>query len=154
MAFKCYTQISIDGSTVTNDIGEDWLEVFEIDFEIYLPYDVEQNRPTGSRRIAPFRMVLEQGKPTIFLVQALCEGKKADVEISWRKIPDDGFKETEYFNTKLTQAVVVRSREWSPLTKKPELENLPDLVEISLVAQTYDWESAGALYNEPQVAVT
>ena len=150
MAFKSYVFIENQDGPVDGPLEDGSIEIFEIDAEVYLPYDTELNKPQGTRRINPVKIVFEKGPHSPLLMKTLCEGQTCpEIKINWQRIEPDG-SEKVYFTTTLKNAKVVRFKEWSPLTKIPEQENIGHLEEISVVAEEYLWlyEPKGIEYNE------
>ena len=155
MAFKCYAFVENQDGPIEGPLEDGSIEVFEVDAEVYLPYDTELSRPQGSRRINPIKIVFEKGPHSPLLMKTLCEGQTCpEIKINWQTIGDDGSEKT-YYSTTLTNAKIVRMREWAPLTKIKEQEHHGHLEEISIVAEEYSWlfEEKGIEYHEvPLVA--
>ena len=76
MAFKCKAYVENQDGPVEGNLNDGGILVFEMNFEVYLPFDSEQNKPTGSRRIAwwPHPMA---GSPPLSHPPPILVGKKA-----------------------------------------------------------------------------
>ncbi len=156
MAFKCYAFIENQDGPVDGPTEDGSIEVFEVDAEVYLPYDSELNKATGTRRISPINIVFEKGQHSPLLMKTLCEGQTCpEIRLDWYRIESDG-SEKVYFTSTLTNAKIVRMKEWSPLTKIREQEHLGHLEEISIVAEEYKWlfEPKGIEYVEKPLVAT
>ena len=81
--------------------------VFEFDHQVYLPFDKEENRVQGSRRIGAFTVIKDIDKLTPQLYEMVCLGRNCkEVIITLYKINEEG-DESPYFNYKLENAKIV-----------------------------------------------
>ncbi len=153
MAFKCKAYVENQDGPVEGSMEDGAILVFEINFEVYLPYDTEQNKATGSRRITPFTMICEKGKQTPMIVKTLCEGQTCPkIQLDWYQIDDSG-SESVYFTTVFENAKIIRIKELMPSTKYEISENVGYLDEVSFVSQQYTWTHAptGVEYTESMI---
>ena len=153
MAFKCTCLVENQDGPVEGKLEDGSFQVFQIDFEVYLPYDTELNKPEGSRRLNPCKIVFEKGPQSPLLMKTLCEGQTCPkIELKWYTIDDSG-SEAVFYTTTFENAKIINMKEWMPLTKMKETENIGYLEEIDIVAQKYTWthEGKGVEYTEEQV---
>lgn len=114
--------------------------VYEFDFEVYLPYEMETNRIQGSRRITAFNVTKDIDKMTPILYQYCCEGTRLKkVTIVLYKIKEAS--ETPYFNYILENATIVSVNNSMPTTKKKENENVGHLEKVKFMAEKFTWNN-------------
>jgi type VI secretion system Hcp family effector len=153
MAFKCQCLVENQDGPVEGKLSDGSFQVFQIDFGVYLPFDTELNKPEGSRRMNPCKIVCEKGPQSPLLMKTLCEGQSCPkIELNWYTIDERG-TETKYFTTTFENAKIVSMKEWMPLTKVKETENIGHLEEIAIVAEKYNWNylPKGVEYTEEKV---
>lgn len=94
--------------------------------------------PTGRRIHSPLTISTQIGSHTPHLLQACLDGEKLEVEIWLRRFDAEGMEVT-YFSILLSNAVVIRSRQWFPTmfvdTNKP-YEHMHDL---TFTFETITW---------------
>jgi type VI secretion system secreted protein Hcp len=124
--------------------------VFEFDHQVYLPFDQEENRVQGSRRIGAFTIIKDIDKLTPQLYEMVCLGRNCqEVLITLYKINDEG-DESPYFNYKLENAKIVSVKNFMPSTKYVENENVGHMEKVEFLAKTFTWEfmEGGVIYSE------
>jgi len=124
--------------------------VFEFDHQVYLPFDKEENRVQGSRRIGAFSVVKDIDKLTPQLYEMVCLGRNCtEVVVTLYKINEEG-DESPYFNYKLENAKIVSVKNFMPSTKYAENENVGHLEKVEFLAKTFTWEfmEGGVIYTE------
>ncbi|MCI0515807.1 type VI secretion system tube protein Hcp [candidate division KSB1 bacterium] len=153
MAFKCRCYVENQDGPIEGNMDDGSFLVFEINFEVYLPYDTEQNKATGSRRITPFTLTCEKGKQTPLIVKTLCEGQTCPkIQLDWYQIDDKG-TESIYFTTLFENAKIIQIKEIMPSTKYKDLEKIGYLDVVSFVSQNYTWTHvpSGVEYTESMI---
>jgi len=124
--------------------------VFEFDHNVYLPFDQEENRVQGSRRIGAFTVIKDIDKLTPQLYEMVCLGRNCkEVIITLYKINEEG-DESPYFNYKLENAKIVSVKNFMPSTKYVENENVGHMEKVEFLAKTFTWEfmEGGVIYTE------
>jgi type VI secretion system secreted protein Hcp len=124
--------------------------VFEFTHQVYLPFDQEENRVQGSRRIGAFTVIKDIDKLTPQLYEMVCLGRNCtEVLITLYKINEEG-DESPYFAYKLENAKIVSVQNYMPSTKYPENENVGHLEKVEFLAKTFTWEfmEGGVIYTE------
>jgi type VI secretion system secreted protein Hcp len=124
--------------------------VFEFDHQVYLPFDQEENRVQGSRRIGAFTVIKDIDKLTPQLYEMVCLGRNCtEVLITLYKINEEG-DESPYFRYKLENAKIVSVKNFMPSTKYPENENVGHMEKVEFLAKTFTWEfmEGGVIYTE------
>ena len=124
--------------------------VFEFDHQVYLPFDKEENRVQGSRRIGAFTVIKDIDKLTPQLYEMVCLGRNCkEVIIKLYKINEEG-DESPYFNYKLENAKIVNVKNFMPSTKYVENENVGHMEKVEFLAKTFTWEfmEGGVIYTE------
>jgi type VI secretion system secreted protein Hcp len=124
--------------------------VFEFDHKVYLPFDQEENRVQGSRRVGAFNIIKDIDKLTPQLYEMVCLGRNCkEVVITLYKINEEG-DESPYFNYKLENAKIVSVENFMPSTKLAENENVGHLEKVEFLAKTFTWEylEGGVIYTE------
>jgi len=125
--------------------------VFEFEHEVYLPFDKEENKIQGSRRIGAFRIVKDIDKLTPQLYDIVCNGRKCTkIQISLYRIASETGEEEEYFQYLLEEAKIVSVENQMPTTKKEENENIGHLEEVRFLAKKFTWKylEGGIEYSE------
>ena len=124
--------------------------VFEFDHNVYLPFDQEENRVQGSRRIGAFTVIKDIDKLTPQLYEMVCLGRNCkEVVITLYKINEEG-DESPYFKYKLENAKIVSVKNFMPSTKYVENENVGHMEKVEFLAKTFTWEfmEGGVIYTE------
>lgn len=125
--------------------------IFEFNHEVYLPYDKEENKIQGSRRISAFSIVKDVDKLTPQLYDIVCNGRKCtEVLIKLYRIAAETGEEEEYFNYLLEDAKVVSVENLMPSTKLEENENIGHLEKVRFLAKKFSWKylDGGIEYTE------
>jgi type VI secretion system secreted protein Hcp len=128
--------------------------VFEFDHEVYLPYDSEENKIQGSRRISAFTIVKDIDRLTPQLYDMVCNGRMCkEVKIQLYRIAAETGEEEVYFTYTLADAKIVSVENWMPSTKYPANENIGHLEKVKFLARSFTWEivDGGIMYNETTV---
>jgi len=128
--------------------------IFEFNHDVYLPYDKEQNKIQGSRRISSFEIVKDIDKLTPLLYDIVCNGRKCtEVLIKLYRIHADTGEEEEYFNYLLEDAKVVSVDNYMPITKVEANENIGHLEKVRFLAKKFTWTylDGGIEYTEEAV---
>lgn len=106
-----------------------------------LPFQKGSVVPSGSREYEQFTILKQIDKTTPLLWKTLCEGAELKkVEVILYEIGEKTGSETPYFKYTLDSARIAGIRNWQPSSFEGEVEEVGHLEEISLVAQTYNWE--------------
>jgi type VI secretion system secreted protein Hcp len=125
--------------------------VFEFDHEVYLPYDKEENKIQGSRRVSAFSVIKDIDKLTPQLYDIVCNGRKCtEIKIVLFRIAAETGEEEEYFNYILEDAKIVSVKNWMPSTKIEENENIGHLEKVTMLARKIKWSylDGGIEYEE------
>ncbi len=153
MPFKLSCLLENQDGPIEGTLSDGSIQVFKFDFQVYLPFDAELNKPTGSRRLNPAAIICEKGPHTPLLIKTLCEGQTCpSIVVKWFRIEDDG-SEKEYFTTTFEDAKIIKVNESMPLTKIKDQENIGHLDEFHFVARKYTWLfiEKGIEYSEEDV---
>jgi type VI secretion system secreted protein Hcp len=124
--------------------------VFEFDHRVYLPYDQEENRIQGSRRIDAFTITKDIDQLTPQLYEMVCLGRTCqDVVITLYKIGEEG-DEKPYFKYTLEEAKIIKVENFMPSTKLVETENMGHMEKVQFLAKIFNWEylEGGIIYTE------
>ena len=125
--------------------------VFEFSHEVYLPYDSEENKIQGSRRIGAFSIIKDIDALTPQLYQAVCNGQMCKkVIITLYRIAAESGEEEAYFHYTLENAKIVSVENWMPSTKYEANENIGHLEKVKFLAKSFTWEflEGGIMYTE------
>ena len=124
--------------------------VFEYEHTVYLPYDTEENKIQGSRRIGAFTLIKDVDQLTPQLYEMVALGRTCtEVIITLYKINEEG-DESPYFNYRLEEAKIVSVDNYMPSTKYVENENVGHLERVKFLAKVFTWEylDGGIMYTE------
>jgi type VI secretion system secreted protein Hcp len=124
--------------------------VFEFKHEVYLPYDTEENKIQGSRRIGSFSIVKDIDQLTPQLYEIVCQGKLCkEVLITLYKIGEEG-EEKPYFIYSLQDARITSVQNYMPSTKYIENENVGHLEKVEFLAKKFEWQylDGGIMFQE------
>ncbi|MDY0082573.1 MAG: type VI secretion system tube protein TssD [Ignavibacteriaceae bacterium] len=125
--------------------------VYEFNHEVYLPYEKEENKIQGSRRINAFNIVkgIDQLTPQLYAICAQGQICK-EIKITLYRIGMETGEEEPYFHYTLADAKVVSVQNWMPPTYDPKNENVGHLEKVSMLARTFNWEyiDGGIIYEE------
>ncbi len=125
--------------------------VFEFDHQVYLPFDVEENKLQGQRRIREFTILKDIDKLTPQLYEMACLGRNCqEVKITLYRINSEGGDEEPYFTYTLENAKIVSVENFMPSTKYLENENIGHLERVKFLAKKFTWEyiDGGVIYAE------
>ena len=125
--------------------------IFEFDHEVYLPFDREDNRIQGSRRISEFSFTKEIDKLTPQLYEIVCLGRTCQkIEIKLYRIAEGGGDEEEYFNYVLENARIISVQNLMPSTKVEDTANIGHLERVKCLARSFTWKylQGGVEYTE------
>jgi type VI secretion system secreted protein Hcp len=124
--------------------------VFEYNHQVYLPFDAEENKIQGSRRIGSFTIIKDVDQLTPQLYEMVALGRTCkEVLITLYRINAEG-DESPYFNYKLEDAKIVSVKDYMPSTKYVENENVGHLEKVEFLAKRFTWEylEGGIIYTE------
>jgi type VI secretion system secreted protein Hcp len=124
--------------------------VFQYDHKVYLPFDTEENKIQGSRRIGSFTITKDVDQLTPQLYEMVCLGRSCkEVTITLYKISEEG-DEKPYFKYVLQDAKIVSVKNDMPSTKIEANENVGHLEVVNFLAKTFTWEylEGGIIYME------
>ena len=108
--------------------------VFEYEHQVYLPFDSEENKIQGSRRIGSFTLIKDVDQLTPQLYEMVCLGRTCkEVKITLYRINEEG-DEKPYFEYALEEAKIVSVDNYMPSTKYPENENVGHLERVNFLA--------------------
>ncbi len=125
--------------------------VFEFNHEVYLPFDKEENKIQGSRRVSAFSIIKDIDKLTPQLYDIVCNGRKCtEIKLVLFRIAAETGEEEEYFNYILEDAKIVSVKNWMPSTKIESNENIGHLEKVTMLAKTITWSylDGGIEYQE------
>jgi type VI secretion system secreted protein Hcp len=128
--------------------------VFDFNHTVYLPFDKEQNKIQGSRRISEFSIIKDIDQLTPQLYDIVCNGRKCtEVMIILYRIASETGEEEEYFHYILEEAKIVSVENWMPSTKIPANENQGHMEQVKFLAKKFTWKylDGGIEYEEISV---
>ena len=124
--------------------------VFEYEHKVYLPFDTEENKIQGSRRIGAFSLIKDVDQLTPQLYEMVALGRTCkEVVITLYRINEEG-DEKPYFTYKMEDAKIVSVSNYMPSTKFIENENVGHLEKVEFLAKKFTWEylEGGIIYTE------
>jgi len=121
--------------------GTDFAKYLSKFLSEYLPYEREENKIQGSRRITAFTIVkaIDQLTPQLYNIAAWGRECK-EIKVTLYRIGIHTGEEEPYFYFTLKNAKVVSVKNWMPPTYDPKNENVGHLEQVSMLAQTFQWE--------------
>ncbi len=125
--------------------------VYNFKHSVYLPYEKEENKIQGSRKITAFELIKGIDQLTPQLYQMVCLGEMCkEVKITLYRIAMDKGDEEPYFHYTLEDAKVVSVENWMPPTYIPENEGVGHLEKVMILARKLTWEylDGGIMYTE------
>lgn len=125
--------------------------IYEFHHEVYLPYEKEENKIQGSRKITAFEIVKAIDELTPQLYQIVCLGQLCkEIKITLFKIGMETGDEVPYFHYVLKNAKIVSVSDWMPPTYEPINEGVGHLEKVSMLAKEFTWEfiEGGIVYME------
>jgi type VI secretion system secreted protein Hcp len=125
--------------------------VYEFSHEVYLPYEKEENKIQGSRKITAYSIVkaIDQLTPQLYRIVsigALCK----KIMITLYRIGMESGEEEPYFVYTLKDAKLVSVTNWMPPTYDPKNEGIGHLEKVSILARNFEWKyiEGGIIYEE------
>ena len=128
--------------------------IFEFSHNVYLPYDKEQNKITGTRRISSFMLVKDIDKLTPQLYDIVCNGRKCtQIQVTLYRVHADSGEEEEYLHYLLEEAKIIAVDNYMLSTKLEENEPLGHQERVSMLAKRFTWKflEGGIEYQEETV---
>lgn len=125
--------------------------VFEFEHSVYLPYEKDENKIQGSRRIGAFEIVKDIDRLTPQLYEMVCMGRSCEkILVTLYRISQTGGDEEPYFTYTLENAKIVSVDNYMPSTKVEENENLGHQEKVALLAKKFTWAflEGGIEYTE------
>ncbi len=118
---------------------EKMILVYSMDHEVEIPRDVHTGLPSGQRIHKPLKILKHKDQASPLLFQACCSGEHiSDFELDFYRISDKG-KEEHYFTIKLSNAIIVQMREYTPITFLEENKPYHDMEEVSFSYEKIVW---------------
>lgn len=115
--------------------------VFEFNHSVYLPYEKDENKIQGSRRVGAYELVKDIDRLTPQLYEMVCKGRTCEkIVVTLYRIAQESGDEEPYFTYTLENAKIVSVDNYMPSTKVEENENLGHLEKVSLLAKKFTWE--------------
>ncbi len=124
--------------------------IFEFNHEVFLPYDREENKMTGSRKVDAFTVIKDINQLTPQLYDMCANGRKCtEVKIILYRTAETG-EEEEYFHYILEEARIVSVKNYMPNTKIDDYDNMGHLEEVKFLARKFTWAylDGGIEYTE------
>ncbi|HEX2961510.1 MAG TPA: type VI secretion system tube protein TssD [Ignavibacteriales bacterium] len=125
--------------------------VYEFKHEVYLPFETEENKIQGSRKITAFEIVKGIDELTPQLYQIVSKGQMCkEIVITLYRIAEETGDEEPYFNYTLKQAKVVSVKDWMPATFDGRNEDVGHLETVKMLAREFNWKylDGGIEYSE------
>jgi type VI secretion system secreted protein Hcp len=115
--------------------------VYEFEHTVYLPYEKEENKIQGSRKITAYELVKGIDRLTPQLYQMVCTGELCkEVKITLYRIAMDKGVEEPYFYYTLKDAKIVSVENWMLPTYESEYEGVGHLEKVKILAREFKWE--------------
>jgi type VI secretion system secreted protein Hcp len=151
MAVKGEVLFKSQGATLEGPRENSTSLVYEFNHEVYLPFESEENKIQGSRRLRAFELIKNVDKLTPQLFQIACNGATCEeIIVTLYRIAEGTGEEEPYFQFLLKQARIVQVKPWMPPTYIPENEAIGHLENLKIIAQsiTYKYLEGGIEYTE------
>jgi type VI secretion system secreted protein Hcp len=151
MAVKGEVLFKSQGSTLEGPRENQTSLVYEFNHEVYLPFETEENRIQGSRRLTAFELVKNVDRLTPQLFKIACNGTTCEeIDVTLYRIAEKSGEEEPYFKFILESARIVSVRPWMPATYISENESVGHLEKLKIIAQliTYKFLEGGIEYTE------
>ena len=148
MAVKGKNQGEIKGDCVQGGDKKDKILVYGSDHQVEIPKDTHTGLPTGQRVHKPFTVTKHKDQASPPLFKACCTGEQCEVTIDYYRIKADGTEE-KYFTVKMESAILVKMREYTPLTFLEENQPYHDMEEVSMTYSKITWT-----YNDGNIEYT
>ncbi len=119
--------------------------VYAVDHSIEIPRDTHTGLATGQRIHHPLTITKHKDQASPKLFQACCTGEHLTAwSLKYFRINDKG-QEEHYFTIKLSDAIIVNMREYTPLTFLDANKPYKDMEEVSFSYSKISWtyEPAG-----------
>jgi len=105
------------------------------------PYDAEENKLQGTRRIRAFTVVKDIDKLTPQLYKVACLGQNCkEVKIILYRTAKDTGNEEEYFHYILKDAKIISVENYMMSTKDPKTEMLGHQEKVQILAKEFTWK--------------
>ena len=113
--------------------------VYRIDHAVEIPKDTHTGLPTGQRIHHPLLITKAKDGSSPLLFQACCSGERFTAwQLQYYRINDKGQEEL-YFTIKLENAIIVKMREYTPLTFLPDNKPYHDMEDVSFTYEKISW---------------
>lgn len=125
--------------------------IYEFKHEVYLPYEKEENKIQGSRKITAFKIVKAIDELTPQLYQIVSTGQLCkEIKITLYRIGMETGNEVPYFYYTLKNAKVVSVLNWMNPTFDPDNEGVGHLEQVEMLAKEITWEfiEGGIMFTE------
>ncbi|HTF36468.1 MAG TPA: Hcp family type VI secretion system effector [Myxococcota bacterium] len=119
--------------------------VYEFDYQVEIPFDVDTGQASGRRRHKPIVFTKRIDKASPQLHQACTSGETlTKVKFEFYRVDPMGGQE-KYYTIELDNAKIVNIEQWFPITHDKETAHYPHLEEVQLTFQkiTYTWVKGG-----------
>jgi len=140
-----------DGTQLEGPRDNKSSRIFAYSHEVYLPYDRDELKIVGSRKLTAFSVTKEIDKLTPQLYEIVCRGRNCKkVIIKLYRINKTGGGEEEYFIYTLEDAKVVQVENRMPSMKIAENEDTGHVEKLEFIARTITWQylEGGVEYTE------
>lgn len=118
---------------------EKMILVYSMDHEVEIPRDTHTGLPSGQRIHKPLKILKHKDQASPLLFQACCSGEHiSEFELDFYRISDKG-KEEHYFTIKLSNAIIVEMREYTPVTFLEENKPYHDMEEVFFSYEKIVW---------------
>ena len=118
---------------------EDTILVYSLDHAVEIPRDTHTGLPTGQRIHMPLKIQKHKDQASPLLYQACCSGERiTEFELDFYRINDKG-QEEHYYTIKLSNAIIVEMREYTPMTFLAENKPYRDMEEVSFSYEKIVW---------------
>ncbi len=122
---------------------EDLILVYAGDHAVEIPKDTHTGLPTGQRIHHPFSITKHKDKSSPLLFGACCSGEQCEVELMYFRINSEGSEEN-YYTIKLSNAIIVKMREYTPPTFLEENKPYRDMEDIEFTYEKIIWSEVVA----------
>jgi type VI secretion system secreted protein Hcp len=113
--------------------------IYAQDHKVEIPRDTHTGLPTGQRIHMPYTITKHKDQASPKLYQACCSGEHfTDWVLKFFRINDKG-QEEHYYTIKLTDAIIVEMREYTPMTFIADNKPYKDMEEVSFTYSKISW---------------
>ena len=103
--------------------------VFEYEHQVYLPFDSEENKIQGSRRIGSFTLIKDVDQLTPQLYEMVCLGRTCkEVKITLYRINEEGDEKPYLLCIGIDLQKIPAGKNFPPRVEKPQTARLRDFV--------------------------